>query len=59
MIDFEKLDTDSYDSAFKQDVIYCCLGTTRGKSGKVKTYEFSSFPRIPFYFLNIIKGWIY
>jgi oxidoreductase len=31
VVDFENL--DSYTDAFKQDVIYCCLGTTRGKSG--------------------------
>jgi len=31
IIDYNKL--DEYEDAFKHDVIYCCLGTTRGKSG--------------------------
>ena len=35
VIDFDKI--HEFDDAFKGlDVVYCCLGTTRGKSGAVK-----------------------
>jgi hypothetical protein len=34
VVDFEKL--QDYEDTFKElDVVYCCLGTTRGKSGVV------------------------
>jgi len=38
IVDFENLDT--YADAFKNfDVGYCCLGTTRAKSGAVSLYH--------------------
>jgi len=37
VVDFDNL--DNYADAFKQDVIYCCLGTTRGKSGVVNIFK--------------------
>jgi hypothetical protein len=39
VVDFEKL--GEYEDAFKElDVVYCCMGTTRGKSGAVNLFFF-------------------
>ena len=38
VVDFDNLENHS--DAFKHDAIYCCLGTTRGKSGVVNIFKF-------------------
>ncbi len=45
IVDFDKI--NEHDEAFKGlDVIYCCLGTTRSKSGAVKKINFIKITRM-------------
>jgi hypothetical protein len=37
VIDFDKI-SESEDAFKNLDVLYCCLGTTRGKSGAVRDF---------------------